>query len=265
VPGLVAVITPSTSTPTVNENNKDKNEIQIKINMPVKALATKFGKGAITKPIYIYETWLRIVGRSLQLIFALVVAGIYGSRVSSDRAHDRPQAVQWGFAVVVASLSAITCVLFAIPQPFVRTARLFAWDFVLAVLWIAVFGTFAVIFLRIPEDDAHKWYENTRVSTMRHTVWVDLVNAVFWLATGGYGCFRTFVSRKVDEKIDGKLEQLEGKVNDKISGSKLGSKLGGESGLGAKLGAASKLASKVAPLAPTYAPKINRYAGSNMV
>ncbi|KAI1812928.1 hypothetical protein GGS20DRAFT_511928 [Poronia punctata] len=236
--------------------------------MPLKSLATKFGKGAITKPIYIYETWLRLVGRTLQLIFSLVVAGIYASRVSSDHSAGRPQAVQWGFAVLVASLSAFTCVLFAIPQPFIKTARLFAWDFVLAILWIAVFGTFAVIFLRIPEDDEHKWYENTRVSTMRHVVWLDLVNAVFWLATGGYGCFRTFVSRKVDETIDGKLEQLEGKVTEKIGESKIGAKMN-ESGIGSKLGAATNIAAKVAPhVAPKYAPKIdrmNKYAGSNMV
>ncbi|KAI3326095.1 hypothetical protein HD806DRAFT_434182 [Xylariaceae sp. AK1471] len=234
--------------------------------MQLKSFATKFGKGAITKPIYIYETWLRLVGRSLQLIFALVVLGLYGSRVSSDHSAGNSQAVQWVYAVIVGSLSAITSILFAIPQPFVKTARLFAWDFVLFVLWISVFGTFAVIFLRMPEDDEHKWYENTRVSTMRHAVWVDLVNAIFWLLTGGYGCFRTFVSRKVDEKIDGKLEQLEGKVSDKFNNSNLGSKLGGESGLGSKLGAASHIASKVAPhVAPKFAPKLNKFAGSNMV
>ncbi|KAI8625719.1 hypothetical protein F5Y19DRAFT_241865 [Xylariaceae sp. FL1651] len=228
--------------------------------MQLKSFATKFGKGAITKPIYIYETWLRLVGRGLQLIFALVVLGIYGSRVSSDHNAGNSQAVQWVFAVIVASLAAITSILFAIPQPFVKTARLFAWDFTLFVLWIAVFGTFAVIFLRIPEDDAHKWYEGTRVSTMRHTVWVDLVNAVFWLLTGGYGCFRTFVSRKVDEKIDGKLEELEGKVSDKF-GSKVG-----ESSLGSKIDAATQIGSKVAPhIAPKFAPKLARFTESHMV
>ncbi|KAI1350978.1 hypothetical protein F5Y01DRAFT_284291 [Xylaria sp. FL0043] len=227
--------------------------------MKLAPLASKFGKGAITKPLYIYETWLRLLGRSLQLIFALVVLGLYGSRVSSDHANARPQAVQWVFALLVSALSALTSLLFAIPQPFVRTARLFAWDFTLFVLWIAVFGTFAVIFLRMPHDDAHKWYENTRVSVMRHAVWVDLVNAVFWLLTGGYGCFRTFVSRKVDEKIDSKMGQIEDKVSGKLE----------ESGLGAKLGKASKVASvagKVAPVvAPKFAPKLSKFTESHAV
>ncbi|GAW19853.1 hypothetical protein ANO14919_093440 [Xylariales sp. No.14919] len=224
--------------------------------MKVGSFASKFGKGAITKPLYIYETWLRLVGRGLQLIFALVVVGLYGSRVSSDHRHDRSQAVQWVFALIVASLSAITAILFAIPQPFVKTARLFAWDFVLFILWIAVFGTFAVIFLRMPDDDEHKWYENTRVSVMRHAVWIDLVNAVFWLLTGGYGCFRTFVSRKVDEKIDG----IETKVSDKVSDKF------GDSNLGSKIGKAQDMASKAAPfVAPKYASKLNKFTGANAV
>ncbi|KAI0549871.1 hypothetical protein F4679DRAFT_544955 [Xylaria curta] len=223
--------------------------------MKLGSVATKFGKGAITKPLYLYETWLRLVGRGIQLIFALVVVGLYGSRVSSDHSNGRSQAVQWVYALIVAVLSAITAVVFAIPQPFVKTARLFAWDFVLFVLWIAAFGTFAIIFLRMPDDDAHKWYENTRVSVMRHAVWIDLVNAIFWLATGGYGCFRTFVSRKVDEKMDQKLGQIENKVSDKFS-----DKFGSDTNLGAKLGAASDIAGKIAPLAPVkYATKINKF------
>ncbi|KAI1128861.1 hypothetical protein F5Y10DRAFT_166792 [Nemania abortiva] len=225
--------------------------------MALKALATKFGKGAVTKPLYIWETWLRLVGRALQLIFALVVVGLYGSRVNSDRSAGNPQASQWVYALFIASLSAITSVLFAIPQPFVKTSRLFAWDFVLFILWIAVFGVFAVLFLHMPHDDAHKWYQGTRVSTMRHAVWIDLVNAVFWLITGGYGCFRTFVSRKVDEKIDSKLEQIESKVSDK-----LGDKLG-DSNIGSKLGAATNVASKVMPhVAPKFAPKLNKFTES---
>ncbi|KAI0864308.1 hypothetical protein F4860DRAFT_465816 [Xylaria cubensis] len=223
--------------------------------MKLGSVATKFGKGAITKPLYLYETWLRLVGRGIQLIFALVVVGLYGSRVSSDHSNGRSQAVQWVYALIVATLSAITAVVFAIPQPFVKTARLFAWDFVLFVLWIAAFGTFAIIFLRMPDDDAHKWYENTRVSVMRHAVWIDLVNAIFWLLTGGYGCFRTFVSRKVDEKMDQKMEQLENKVSDKFS-----DKFGSDTNLGGKLSAASDIAGKIAPLAPVkYATKINKF------
>ncbi|KAI1189124.1 hypothetical protein F5B17DRAFT_222514 [Nemania serpens] len=225
--------------------------------MQLKALATKYGKGAVTKPLYLYEAWLRLVGRGLQLIFALVVVGLYGSRVSSDHSNGRPQDARWVYALFVASLSAITSVIFAIPQPFVKTARLFAWDFFLFVLWIASFGLFAVLFLRMPDDDAHKWYENTRVSTMRHAVWVDLVNAIFWLLTGGYGCFRTFVSRKVDAKIDSKLEEIEGKVSDRL----------GESELGAKLGAAAHVASKVMPhvppkIVPRFGPKLAKFSES---
>ncbi|KAI1158332.1 hypothetical protein F5B18DRAFT_91355 [Nemania serpens] len=225
--------------------------------MQLRSFATKYGKGAVTKSLYLYETWLRLAGRGLQLIFALVVVGLYGSRVSSDHSNGRPQAAQWVYALFVASLSAVTAVVFAIPQPFVKTARLFAWDFTLFVLWIASFGVFAVLFLRMPDDDAHKWYENTRVSVMRPAVWIDLVNAIFWLLTGSYGCFRTFVSRKVDEKIDSKLEQIESKVSDRF----------GDSELGTKLGNVAHVAAKVMPhippkLAPRFGPKVTKFSES---
>ncbi|KAI2640069.1 hypothetical protein GGS21DRAFT_504910 [Xylaria nigripes] len=224
--------------------------------MLLKSVVTKFGKGAITKPIYLYETWLRLVGRALQLIFAIVVIGLYGSRVHSDHKAGNAQAVQWVYALGVASISAITAIIFAIPQPFVRTARLFVWDFVLAVLWIAVLGIFAVIFLPMPRDDAHKWYQNTRVSTMRHAVWIDLVNVIFWLGTGGYGCFRTFVSRKVDEKMDKKLNDIEAKVTERV----------GDSSLGAKFETASHVASKAMPhVAPHLGPAVNKFVGSRRI
>ncbi|KAI0406487.1 hypothetical protein F4802DRAFT_100338 [Xylaria palmicola] len=216
----------------------------------------KFGKSAITKPLYLYETWLRLVGRGLQLVFALVVIGLYGTRVREDRSEGHHQAVQWLYALTVGGLSALTAILFAIPQPFVRTARLFAWDLVMFVLWIAAFGTFAVIFLRMPDDDAHKWYQGTRVSTMRSAVWIDLVNAIFWLLTGLYGCFRTFVSRKVDEKIDSKLEQLGDHVSDKLGGQFE------NVDLGSKVGAAANIASK---FAPKIGPKMTKFREGSMV
>ncbi|KAI1432669.1 hypothetical protein GGR50DRAFT_688782 [Xylaria sp. CBS 124048] len=215
--------------------------------MYLKPIATKFGKGAISKTFYIYETYLRLLGRFIQLIFALTVLALYGSRVHSDHKAGNPQAFQWVYAVFLASLSSLTAILFAIPQPFIKTARLFIWDCVLGILWISIFGIFAVIFLRIPRDDEHTWYHTTRVSTMRHAVWVDLVNAVLWLATSGYGCFRTFVSRKVDETIDGALEKIENKVSDKLD----------ETPVGVQMKNVSNVAARAMPyVPPRLAPKI---------
>ncbi|OTA83390.1 hypothetical protein M434DRAFT_64305, partial [Hypoxylon sp. CO27-5] len=147
-----------------------------------------------------YETWLRWIARGIQFILAIIVCGLYGRRVDHDHRAGNPQSAAWVYALIVAGFSAVTCLLYSIPNPFSRmqSHRLFAWDLILFVLWIALFGTFAVIFLKRDDDE----YEGTSVTLMKGAVWVDLVNAIFWLATGGYGCFRTFVGRKVNNKID---------------------------------------------------------------
>ncbi|KAI0024280.1 hypothetical protein F4780DRAFT_655559 [Xylariomycetidae sp. FL0641] len=183
--------------------------------MQLKSLATKFGKGAVTKQLYIYETWLRWAARGLQFILALVVVGLYGHRVDTDRRAGRAQAAAWVYAVFVGGVSCLTCVVFAVPNPFVRTHRLFAWDLVLFVLWIAVFGAFAAVFLHRAEDAPD--YQGTDVGLMKHAVWLDLVNCLFWLGTGVYGCFRTFVARRLDQKIGAKLDRIEGRVNDSVN------------------------------------------------
>ncbi|KAI1464918.1 uncharacterized protein F4812DRAFT_144616 [Daldinia caldariorum] len=180
----------------------------------IKSLVTRFGKGAATKQVYIYETWLRWIARGIQFALAIVVCGLYGRRVDHDRRHDNGQSPAWVYALLVAGLSCITCLLYAIPNPFGRlqSHRLFAWDLILFVLWIAVFGTFAAIFLKREEDE----YQGTSVTLMKCAVWIDLVNCVFWLCTGLYGCFRTFVGRKVNGKIDEYSNKVEDGINAKV-------------------------------------------------
>ncbi|KAI2603267.1 uncharacterized protein GGS25DRAFT_86608 [Hypoxylon fragiforme] len=180
----------------------------------IKSFVTKFGKGAATKQVYIYETWLRWVARGIQFILAIIVCGLYGSRVNRDHKDGNPQSVAWVYALIVAGLSSITCFVYAIPNPFSKfqSHRLFAWDLTLFVLWIALFGTFAVIFLKRDDDK----YEGTSVALMKCAVWVDLVNALFWAGTGAYGCFRTFVGKKVNGKIDQYQTKIEDGLQSKV-------------------------------------------------
>ncbi|KAI1102123.1 hypothetical protein F4804DRAFT_277080 [Jackrogersella minutella] len=184
------------------------------MKMPLKSMATKFGKGAATKQIYIYETWLRWVARGIQFILAIIVCGLYGNRVDRDRKAGNAQTAAWVYALVVAGFSCVTCLIYAVPNPFSRmqSHRLFAWDLTLFVLWIALFGTFAAIFLKRDGGE----YEGTSVALMKCAVWVDLVNAIFWLCTGVYGCFRTFVGRKVNNKIDHYQNKVEDGFNSKV-------------------------------------------------
>lgn len=179
-------------------------------------LATRVGKGAATKQVALYENLARWAARGVQLIFALIVVGLYGHRVDRDRTAGTGQAVGWVYAVLVASLSSITCVVYSVP--FVPVHRAFAWDLVLAVLWLALFGTFAAIFLHRDSDDDYG--DGVSIRAMKAAVWVDLVNLLLWLATGAYGCFRTFLGRKaraLENRIDGKLEDIESRAINKVS------------------------------------------------
>ncbi|KAI1397973.1 hypothetical protein F4819DRAFT_499095 [Hypoxylon fuscum] len=182
--------------------------------MAIKSLVTRFGKGAATKQVYVYEMWLRWVARGIQFILAIIVCGLYGNRVDRDRKEGNAQSSAWVYAVIVAGLTCITCLLYSIPNPCskMQSHRLFAWDLILFVLWIAVFGVFARTFLHNELDE----FEGCSVALMKCAVWVDLVNAILWLGTGGYGCFRTFVGRKVNGKIDEYSTKVENGIGAKV-------------------------------------------------
>ena len=74
----------------------------------------------------------RITLRSLQFMFAIVVAGLYGvdlHHVTIIQAHARPE---WVYAEVVSCLSGVTCIIHCFVA--VRRAGWFVWDGVLFVL-----------------------------------------------------------------------------------------------------------------------------------
>ncbi|KAJ1324425.1 membrane-associating domain-containing protein [Microdochium nivale] len=181
-----------------------------------KSAIKTFGKGVASKPFFIYETMARWLARGLQFVFALIVCGLYGHRVAADNLNGQSQDPAWVFALIVAGMSCITCVVYAIPNPFVKTHRLFPWDLLLLLLWIVVFGIFASTFLTLAEDVEE--YKGASVTVMRGAVWVDLVNCIFWMITGSYGCFRSFLGDKINNKIDNKLDDLESAINHKVDG-----------------------------------------------
>ncbi|PKS08768.1 hypothetical protein jhhlp_004821 [Lomentospora prolificans] len=165
------------------------------------------------------KTWLktfevipRMVCRGLQFLFAIIACGFYGNRVDADRKDGDGYSPEWIFAILIASISAVTAVLFiaAAPLsalPFVgsklkmcKTYRAFTWDAGLFIAWIVVFGLFAGLFLHRDGDDEE--YKGSSTSAMKVAVWVDLVNSLLWLASAIYGCVKTFLGEKVDHITD---------------------------------------------------------------
>lgn len=54
------------------------------------------------------------------------------------------------------------------------------WGFVLVVLWLVVFGVLGGLYIGVYGEGSEEEVEKTK--RMRHAVWVDLVNLVFWVA-----------------------------------------------------------------------------------
>ena len=83
---------------------------------------------------------IRLVLRLFQFILALTVAGLYGVDLQhGDQADVKPDG-KWVYAEVVAAMSAITCLIYGIP--FFKSYWAFGWDWVLFILWTALFGLF---------------------------------------------------------------------------------------------------------------------------
>ncbi|RKF63349.1 hypothetical protein OnM2_026072 [Erysiphe neolycopersici] len=135
-----------------------------------------------------------LIGRTIQLILALTVCGLYGLNISS-RNHERWQS-RWDtnnsqiFAEVIAGLSAITALLYAIPL-ISRIPFVFLWDTILFLLWIAVFGLFGHMYINIDP------LGNSRIQRMKNAVWIDLANAICWLISAiGMAIFWYWRKRK---------------------------------------------------------------------
>ncbi|KAH0537420.1 hypothetical protein FGG08_005773 [Glutinoglossum americanum] len=146
----------------------------------------------------------RAILRLLLFVFALAVCGLYGTDLSNAHEHGIGANPKWVcshkaaalvpvvgtrikfaditlkvYAVVVGGLSAVTSLIYGIPL--VKSHFLFAWDAILFILWIAVFGIFGKMYIH--EDPEG----NADIMRMKNAVWVDLVNAILWLISGIYG------------------------------------------------------------------------------
>ena len=190
-------------------------------------IAKTMAKGSIKKFFASPLMWARLVGRGTQFVFALIVCASYGARVNRDRREGNDQAAGWVFALLVAGLSAITSAVFAIP--FWRTHVYFLWDAFLFILWIAVFGTFARIFL--PLESGEDEYQGASIAAMKVAVWVDLVNVFLWLGTAIFGFVYGWttekgkgVGRLFARKASGKIGDIESNATDKFN-DKFGHKI----------------------------------------
>ncbi|KAF2970490.1 hypothetical protein GQX73_g3065 [Xylaria multiplex] len=144
---------------------------------------------------YVLFTVLHIA----QFILAIAVIGLYGTDL--DRAHRKGSYVdgKWVYAIVVASLSAVTAALYLIPF-FLRLAVVPIWSFILFVLWIALFGLFASLYIHENPEG------NSDIQRMKNAVWVDLANAILWLVGTGATAVYYWVHRERNTRFTGRAK-----------------------------------------------------------
>jgi len=153
---------------------------------------SSYGPGG--KPV----AWTRMLIRLAQFGLAIAVAGLYGVDLHSAANAHVAENPSWVYAVAVAGMSAVTVLIYA--APVVKSQVFWFWDLLLFILWVAVFGRFATLYLHYTAPAADK---NSGASAegpdpvrMHNAVWVDLANMCLWFVTGMYGALTFFLRRR---------------------------------------------------------------------
>ncbi|KAK6365105.1 hypothetical protein LTS17_011583 [Exophiala oligosperma] len=131
--------------------------------------------------------------RLLQLIQGLVVVGLYGVDLNRANREHKYSDGKWVYAVVVGSLSAVTAVAYGLVGVFLQyrtVAFLFAWDWILVILWTALSGIFGSMY--IGEKTEMEW----GIHRMKVAVGFDLAGLVLWFITAAFGTWWFFAERR---------------------------------------------------------------------
>ncbi|KAL8690979.1 MAG: hypothetical protein Q9218_003699 [Villophora microphyllina] len=113
--------------------------------------------------------------RFLQFVFAITVIGLYAQDLNHQRTVNKYSESRWGYATAVGTIGAVSSLLLLWPA---LAMFAWAWDFVVFILFIALFGLFASMFVH---------GKNNSSKRMKNAVWIDLINALLWLVTALYG------------------------------------------------------------------------------
>ncbi|KAK4239483.1 hypothetical protein C8A03DRAFT_32435 [Achaetomium macrosporum] len=109
-----------------------------------------------------------------QFALAITVCALYGINLDRARRAGAHADGRWVYAVVVGGLSALTAILYCIPF-ILRFALVWAWNLILFILWIALFGVFGRLYIHV---DARG---NGDIQRMKNAVWILLTSAILWL------------------------------------------------------------------------------------
>ncbi|KAI1755819.1 hypothetical protein F4782DRAFT_487176 [Xylaria castorea] len=134
-----------------------------------------------------------------QFILAIVVIGLYGTDLDRARKAHVYADGKWVYAIVVASLSAVTAILYLFPF-FLRFAVVPIWSFVLFTLWIVLFGIFGSLYIHENPEG------NGDIQRMKNAVWVDLTNALLWFIGTVSGGAYWWLHRERNSRFTGRAK-----------------------------------------------------------
>lgn len=130
---------------------------------------------------------LRITLRVLQIVVALVIAGFYGRDLHTASQRGEGADSRWVYAEVIAAFSIITAGAYLLP--FVKAWKVWPWDAVLFIFWVALFGTFGDIYI------AKDCKGNGGCNNMKTAVWFDLIGMLLWFISALAGAFMWYKER----------------------------------------------------------------------
>ena len=181
--------------------------------------------------------------RFLQFVFGLTVIGLYGKDVHHDHSEKHIWRSQWVYALVTGFLATATAGVHLVMPFLMRRVKnaagpnvalllpQFGWEFVVTVLWLALFGVFGKMYIGVyavessgsgsgsgKRDEAvtstapSSLGDASKITRMRHAVWIDVINLVFWVITSSWVLMRWLKSRRA--------AATEGAVDDAEKGNK---------------------------------------------
>ena len=147
--------------------------------------------------------------RTLQAIFSITTAVLYGLDLTSATDKGVRAGSMWVYAEVASGLSMLAC----LGRLFFTTTKC-RWslvDWVIFILWVAQFGVFGNIYLGLASSDEGGSYVNR--GRMLAAVWIDMVNMLLWLASGSLSlmqcCVRRRRQKQQREATNMKVEDME--------------------------------------------------------
>jgi H+/Cl- antiporter ClcA len=102
------------------------------------------------------------------------------------------------YAVVVGSMAAISALLYALTGIFLQyrnVALLFAWDWIMVILWAALSGVFGSMYIN------EKVEMQSGIHRMKVAVGFDLAGMVLWFLTAALGLWWFLTERRSGGKM----------------------------------------------------------------